>query len=166
MKPTIRLYELSDDYLDALDALADLDDLPPEIVVNALDRLTGAWEDKALNVARYIRNLEAEAAAIEEAKKRMDARAKRIRNGAARLTAYLKDELERTGLKPKAPDLTLSLRNNPPSVVLEDESRIPETYRHTETVTRILKSEIGEALKAGQDIPGARLQQTRRLVIQ
>lgn len=166
MKATIRLYELSADYLNALDALADLDDLPPEVITDTLEALAGVWEDKALNVARYIRNLEAEADAIEEAKKRMEIRAKTMTNRAARLKDYLKAELERTGLKPKAPDVALSLRTNPPSVILEDESRIPDDYRRTETVTRILKSEISNALKAGARIPGARLEQSRRLVIQ
>lgn len=113
MKATIRLYELSADYLTALDALVDLDDLPSEVIADTLEGLAGVWEEKALNVARYIRNLEAEAAAIEEAKKRMEIRAKAAANRAARLKEYLKAELERTGLKPKAPDLALSLRSNP-----------------------------------------------------
>lgn len=51
-------------------------------------------------------------------------------------------------------------------MILEDENRIPDDYRSTETVTRILKSEISNALKAGVEIPGARLEQSRRLVIQ
>lgn len=166
MKASIRLYELSADYLAALDALAEIEDLPPEAIADTLEGLAGVWEDKALNVARYVRNLEAEAAAIEDAKKRMEARAKAAANQAARLKAYLKGELERTGLKPKAPDLALRLQNNPPAVVLEDESRIPDGYRRIETVTHILKAEISTALKAGQEIPGARLVQSKRLVIQ
>lgn len=166
MKPTIKLYELSADYLAALDALAEIEDLPPEAIADTLEGITGAWEDKALNVARYIRNLEAEAAAIDEARKRMDARAKATANQAARLKAYLKGELERTGLKPKAPDLALRLQNNPPSVAIDDAAIIPNDYRRTETVTSLLKAEIGAALKAGEEIPGAHLERSQRLVIQ
>jgi hypothetical protein len=166
MKPTIKLYDLSADYLAALDALAEIENLPPEVIADTLEGLAGAWEDKALNVARYVRNLEAEAAAIEEAKKRMEGRAKSTANQAARLKAYLKAELERTGLKPKAPDLAMRLQNNPPSVVLDDAALIPDDYRRTETVETILKAEIGAALKAGEAIPGAHLERSRRLVIQ
>jgi hypothetical protein len=166
MKPTLKLYELSHDYLSALDALAEIEDLPPEAIADTLEGLAGAWEDKALNVARYVRNLESEAAAIEEAKKRMDARAKATANRAARLKEYLKAELERTGLKPKAPDLALRLQSNPPAVTIDDAAMVPEDYRRTETVTTLLKSEIGAALKAGQVIPGARLVRSQRLVIQ
>jgi hypothetical protein len=166
MKPSIRLYELSADYLAALDALAEIDDLPPEAINDTLAGLAGAWEDKALNVARYVRNLEAEATAIEDARKRMDARAKATANRAARLKEYLKNELERTGLKPKAPDLALRLQANPPSVAIDDATLIPDDYRRTETVTTILKAEIANALKAGLPIPGTHLERSQRLVIQ
>jgi hypothetical protein len=165
MKATLKLYELSADYLAALEGLAEIDDLPPEAIADTLEGIVGAWEDKALNVARYVRTLEAEAGAIDEAKKRMDARAKAAAGLAAKLKAYLKAELEKTGLKPKAPDLAVRLQNNPPAVVLDDETKIPAAYRHTETVTTILKAEISAAIKAGTAVPGARLEQSKRLVI-
>jgi hypothetical protein len=165
MKPTLRLYDLSADYLRALDELADIEDLPPEAIADTLEGIAGAWEDKALNVARYVRTLEAEASAIEDAKKRMDSRAKAAAVLAAKLKGYLKSEMERTGLKPKAADLALRLQANPPAVVLDDETQIPAVYRRTETVTSILKAEISAALKAGDAVPGAHLEQTRRLVI-
>ncbi len=165
MKPTLRLYELSSDYLHALDELSEMDDLPMEAIADTLEGLAGAWEDKALNVARYIRNLEAEASAIDEAKKRMEVRARVTAHKAARLRDYLKGELEKTGLKPKAPDVALRLQNNPPAVVLDDETRIPADYRRTQVVSTILKAEIAAAIKAGKEIAGAHLEQSRRLVI-
>ena len=165
MKPTLRLYELSSDYLNALDELSELDDLPVEAIADTLEGLAGAWEDKALNVARYIRNLEAEASAIEEAKKRMEVRARSTANKAMRMRDYLKAELEKTGLQPKAPDVAVRLQNNPPAVVLDDETRIPEDYRRTQVVSTILKAEIAAAIKAGKEIAGAHLEQSRRLVI-
>ena len=112
-----------------------------------------------------MRNLEAEAAAINEAKQRMEARAKAATRQATWLKGYLQGELERTGLQPKAPDLAMRLQSNPPAVVLEDESQIPADYWETHTVTTLLKAEISAALKGGLAVPGARLVQTRRLVI-
>ena len=165
MKPTLRLYELSSDYLNALDELSELDDLPVEAIADTLEGLAGALEDKALNVARYIRNLEAETTAIEEAKKRMEVRARSTANKAMRMRDYLKTELEKTGLQPKAPDVAVRLQNNPPSVVLDDETRIPENYRRTQIVSTILKAEIAAAIKAGKEITGAHLEQSKRLVI-
>lgn len=165
MKATLKLYEISDSYLAALEGLAELEDLPEEVIADTLEALQGEFEDKALNVARYVRNLEAEAAAIEEAKRRMDARAKAASRQAGRLKGYLKRELERTGLKIQAPDLALRTQNNPPSVVVDDASRIPAAFKQTETVTRILKTELGKALKAGERVAGAHLERSKRLVI-
>ncbi len=165
MPATLKLYEISNDYLQALDDLTAQPDLPPEAIADTLEGLTGAWEEKALNVARYVRHLEAEAAAIEEAKQRMDSRAKAALRQAGWLKGYLRGELERTGLKPKAPDLAMRLQANPPAVVLEDERLIPADYWLTQTVTTLLKAEISAALKAGKEVPGAKLVQTHRLVI-
>ncbi len=165
MKATLKLYEISDNYLAALDGLAEIEDLPPEAIADTLEALQGEFEDKALNVARYVRNLEAEASAIEEAKRRMDARAKATARQADRLKDYLKRELERTGLKIKAPDLALRTQNNPPSVMVDDEAKIPAAYKQTETVTKLLRAELGKALKAGQEIAGAHLERSKRLVI-
>ncbi|MCP3867750.1 MAG: siphovirus Gp157 family protein [Gammaproteobacteria bacterium] len=165
MHSTLRLYQIADNYLLALDALADRDDLPAEVINDTMEGLQGAFEDKALNVARYIRNLEAEASAINEAKKRMEARARVTGNQAKRLKSYLRDELKRTGIKIKAPDLALRIQNNPPSVVIDRVDQIPDTFKETETITRVLKAEVGRALKAGEVVAGAHLERTTRLVI-
>ena len=165
MKATLKLYEISANYLSALEGLAELDDLPEEAIADTLEALQGEFTDKALNVARFIRNLEAEAAAIEEAQRRMAARAKAASNRARRLKDYLKAELERTGLKPTAPDLALRLQKNPPAVVVDDEAKIPQAFKETVTTVKLLKSEIANALKAGEAVAGARLERRSRLVI-
>jgi hypothetical protein len=165
MKPTLKLYELTDHFLDVLDDLCE-QDLLPDIIALQLEELAGAWEHKALNVARYIKNLEAEAAAVTEAGKRMDARAKTLNRQAANMREYLKHQIEITGMKPPhATDLTLRIQNNPPSVVIHDALRIPADYRRSEIVTTILKAEISTALKAGKTVTGAHLEQGTRLVI-
>lgn len=165
MPTSFTLYELSADYRRALDELTAIEDLPAEAIADTLEGLQGAFEDKALNVARYIRNLEAEAGAIAEAKKRMEARERATANQAKRLKDYLRLELERTGIKPKAADLALSVQKNPPSVKIDDEARLPSDYLETITSTRARKKEILEALKAGAVIPGAKISQSNRLVI-
>ncbi|MEA3641750.1 MAG: siphovirus Gp157 family protein [Lamprobacter sp.] len=165
MPASFTLYELSADYRRALDELTAIEDLPEEAIADTLEGLQGAFEDKALNVARYIRNLEAEVVAIDDARKRMEARAKSTANQAKRLKDYLRLELERTGIKPKAADLALSVQRNPPSVRIDDEARLPADYLETVTTTRARKKEILEALKVGQIIPGAAISQSTRLVI-
>ena len=62
--------------------------------------------------------------------------------------------------------LALRLQTNPPSVAIEDERQTPERYKHAEITVKRLRSEIARALKAGEAVPGARLEQATRLVIQ
>lgn len=84
-----------------------------------------------------------------------------------RLKDYLKRQMERTGLtKVKNHYLTLRVQANPLGVVVEDEELVPERYEQTEIAIKLLRSEIACALKAVEEVPGARLDQTTRLVIQ
>ena len=159
------LYQISGDYLSALDALTADDDLPPDAIADTLEGIAGEWEDKALNVARYIRNLEAEAEAISAARKAMDEREKAAKAKANRLRAYLLAEIERTGLKAKAPDLEIRTQKNPPSVVIEQEEMIPCEFKKSVTTVTTDKSAIKLAIASGDSVPGARVEQSMRLVI-
>ena len=60
----LSLYQLSANYLQALDFLTDPEmDLPIEAVNDTLEALGGELEDKAINVAKFLRNMEAMAEA-------------------------------------------------------------------------------------------------------
>lgn len=164
---TLTLYQLADDYLTAFDALAEMEDLPPEAIADTLEGLAGGFADKAVAVAVYLRTLEAEARAIEEARTPMERRETALRHHALRLRAYLKGEMERTGLtRLDHPYLALRVQANPPSVVIEDEGRLPARFKEAVTTVKVLKADIGKALKAGEPVFGAHLEQTTRLVIQ
>ncbi len=164
---TLRLYDIADLYLQALEALAEMEDLSQEAITDTLEGLAGTFEDKAMTVGAYIRTLEAEASSIEDAWKHMERRQQSLKRHAGRLRDYLKQQMERTGLtKVKNHYLLLRVQANPPGVAIEDEEIIPERYKQAEITVKLLRSEIARALKAGEDVPGARLEQTTRLVIQ
>ncbi|MGZ5013148.1 MAG: siphovirus Gp157 family protein, partial [Methylobacter sp.] len=77
----LSLYELSTNYLQALDFLTDPEmDLPIEAVNDTLEALGGELEDKAINVAKFFRNMEATAAAIKSAEADMAKRRKALEN--------------------------------------------------------------------------------------
>lgn len=163
---TLTLYAIADDYLAAFDALTESDEIPPEAVADTLEGLAGTFEDKAVNVALYLRTLEAEANAIAEARTAMERRETALRHQALRLREYLKAEMERTGLtRLDSPCLALRVQPNPPAVVIEDEGMLPERFTETVTTVKILKADIGKALKAGEAVFGAHLERTTRLVI-
>lgn len=169
--PTLKLYEISNDYLQALQALteqADEDGVLPDAIGNALSQLEETFEKKAVNVAAYIRTLEAEASAICEVKKSMERRMNALSNQAGRLRDYLKMEMEKTGILNviNHPWLTVRIQANPPSVTIDDAVELPARFKEQMMNVRLLKSDIAQALKAGQCVPGAHLEQSTRLVIQ
>jgi hypothetical protein len=69
--------------------------------------------------------------------------------------------------KIESPYLSMTIRKNPPSVIIDDVDSIPPKYIHIPELPPPMpdKSAIGRDLKSGKDIPGTHLEQTTRLVI-
>jgi len=167
MKNDLALYQIADLYLQDLQALADLD-LPDQVVADTLEGLAGELEVKATNVAAFTLNLEASAKAIKEAEAKMAARRKAIENRAAHLRAYIKANLERCGIqKIEGPHFLLAIRKNPPAVAVEAPELVPIEYMRIPPPPppEIDKKAVADALKAGKDVPGCRLEQGTRLEI-
>lgn len=166
---TLRLYQIADAYqlaLDAMTAQADADGVLPDDLREALNQLEGTFEAKTINVASYVKSLEAEANAIAEVKKTMERRMNALSNQALRLRDYLKMEMEKTGiLNVNHPWLTVRVQANPPSVIIDDAVELPEHFKEQIANVRLLKNEISQALKSGQAVPGAHLANSTRLVI-
>lgn len=165
----LSLYQLSGSYLQALDFLTDPElDIPMAAVNDTLEGLSAELEDKAVNVAKFIRNLEVSAEAIKKAESDMAKRRKALETRVQWLKGYLKTHMEATGISQiDCPYFRLSIARNPPSLELFDTQAVPGEYRHTETVIteQIDKAAIKAALMNGQTIDGARLVNGSRLVI-
>jgi hypothetical protein len=169
MNNNLSLYQLSGDYLQALDFLTDPElNLPIETVNDTLEGLLGELEDKAVNVAKFVRNIEATAEAIKAAEAEMKKRRKALENRVEWLKAYLKSSMEATGIqKIESPYFKLSIAKNPATLDLFDANAVPSEYKHIEIVTteQIDRAAIKTALANGQVIQGARLLNGTRLVI-
>jgi hypothetical protein len=161
------LYELAAEYRQAQDRLADLD-LDEQTIADTLDSLSGALEEKAQNVAMFIRNLEATSVAIKEAEGRMAARRKAIENRADRLKQYLLENMQFCEIREiECSWFKISVRENPPAVVVDAADLIPaEFMRQPEPPPPAPdKTAIAKALKSGQDVPGVHLMRGVRLDI-
>jgi len=166
----VKLYELTAQYR-ALDALESSDDLPPEVIRDTLEGLTGQLQEKATNVALFIRNLESTADAIDEAAETMRLRGTRLRKRAQSLQEYLLFHMQAAGItKVESPWFTLNVRANPPTVVIDSENLIPARYMRTPPPAPPPKpapdkKAIADAIKAGEEVPGAHSEQFQRLEI-
>ncbi|MBE0436470.1 MAG: siphovirus Gp157 family protein [Methylomicrobium sp.] len=163
----LTLYTLSQNYIEALDFLSDPDlDLPIEAVNDTLEGLEGELQDKAVNVAKFLRNMEATAEAIKNAEAEMARRRKALESRVKWLKDYLKGSMEYTGItKIECPYFKLAIQKNPPAVAILNEDAIPSEFKEQVITWKIDKTAIKEAIKAGQKVPGAELVNGTRLAI-
>jgi len=163
----LSLYELSGNYLHALDALTDPEaDIPLEVVTDTLEGIEGELQEKAVNVAKFMKNMEATAEAIKEAEGQMARRRKAIENRVKWLKDYLKSNMEACGIsKIESPWFRLAIQKNPAAVNIVDEDTLPDEFKEEIVTVKIDKTGIKNALKAGGDVPGAMLVQGTRLVV-
>lgn len=165
---TTSLYSLASEYQSAAERLADLE-LDEQTIADTLEGLSGELEVKATNVAMFVRNLESSAEAIKAAEGEMAKRRKSIESRADRIRQYLKDNMDRTGIsKIESPYLSLVIKKNPPSVVIDAESQIPAEFFKAPPPPpppSVDKKAIADAIKAGKEVPGAHMQAGTRLEI-
>lgn len=167
MEKSLSLFVLADQYLVVAERLSDLD-LDEQTLADTLEGLAGDLEVKATNVACFVRNLESAAEQIKKAEIVMNLRRKAIENRAERVKAYLKAQMERTGvLKIDSAYLSLAIKKNPPAVCIDAESQIPEDYmRQPEPPPPVPdKKLIYQAIKDGFTVPGAHMENSTRLAI-
>jgi hypothetical protein len=163
----LTLYQLSDSYRQALEALTDPDaHLPAEAVNDTLEALAGELEDKAVNVAKFLRNMETTAEAIKAAEADMAKRRKALENRVQWLKDYLKNNMEHSGITAiESPYFKLSIQSNPPAVDVFDENLVPAEFKEPVVNWKVDKTAIKKAIQAGQYVPGAGLTNGMRLVI-
>lgn len=166
----VSLYELGTQYKALLDTLA-AGDFDAQTIADTIEG-TGIIDDIEKKVEGYelvARSLEQFTPAIDAEIARLKA-LKEKRTGAAKLLRekvmefFLAHGIE----KVMAPRFTLALRLNPEAVDVFDERQIPQQFMTVPKVPDPVpnKTAIKAAIKAGQDVPGAKLTRSVRLDVQ
>ena len=139
---------------------------------NTLETMEADIYDKAENVALYIKNLDYQIKAIKSEKSRLDARLKSKEKSCKNMLEYLKNCLEAAKLKKiETPRTAISIRNNPESVEITDEkSFIGWAQDNNDDLLRykdpeVNKTAVKQLLKAGEEVPFAKLIRTQSLTI-
>lgn len=159
------LYEIDKAIQEALEGAVDPEsgEIIDEELLAAYDQLRMDRDQKIENIGLYIKNLEADAAAIKAEAKNLTARAKAAENKAEHLRNYMQFCLN--GQKFQSPRLSVSFRRS--QKVEVDQNRlfeIPDDYlRYKEP--EVDKKRVSEALKAGEDIPGCTLVDSVSMII-
>lgn len=160
------LYVIAQEYQETARKLADLD-LDAQTIADTLEGMSGALEAKAQSVAMVARAMEADAAAVAQWAKDAAARSKAIEQRADALREYLARTLLACGIqKVEGPGITLGFRKST-AVVIDEPGLIPAEFMKQPEPPPPAPSKtlIGDALKAGRDVPGARLEVRHNLQV-
>ena len=166
----MKLFDLAPAYEQAIAIIAQMeeDGCSADELAEAMkmvDQIEGDLNTKCLNIASWVRNLEAEAKAIKEAQDAMDKRRKSAIAKADRLRNYLFHGLKLAGVnKLTFPHFVISVKQCPESVKIAPGALIPDEYlRHPEPEPN--KVALKDALKNGAVIPGICLERDEKLEI-
>ena len=162
----MKIYEIPSTLSDLLDRL-DADPDTGEVDGDALAAYTeyqGAATEKLEATACYVRELEAEAEAIKAEEDRLAKRRKALENKSSRLKTYMMPALEAMGGKVKGVMASVRIGKSQ-AVTVFDLDALPDAFKRVVTKVDPDKVALKKALKAGEDIPGAALEDRQSVVI-
>ena len=141
------LYELTGQ-MQMLLALMEDPDTDPQIIEDSLEAVSGERDVKLDGYGRVRAKMKADIAAIKAEEDRLANRRKAMENNVKRLETHVQDSMIQTGdTKIKTTLFTFSIQKNPPRVVIDDPSRIPEGFLIPQE-PKIDTASIKESLKS------------------
>ena len=161
----MNLFELNEQY----QQLADRDDLDPTVLVDTLDSINDAWNDKLNNIAKWCESLDSDIDFLTKKKRSISDELTYRKNLQSNLMTYMTEAIDERGLKEvHTEDFILRPRNYKQSTVIDDEDKIPGEYRNYakyQGMYDIKKNDVYKALKDGKNVPGAHLEPNRKVMI-
>lgn len=160
-----KIIELLDNGFDESTINPETGEIDEEAVRFYLDGLGIARNDKIESIALYIKNLEAEASAIELEEVNLKARRKQKENKATKLRTYLTNSMALFGNKKfETPKVALSFRTSNrveiDNMELIDKKFIKEKIEYTPDKTAIKK-----AIDNGETVAGAHIKEVKNIQI-
>ncbi len=130
-------------------------------VIDTLESIDLAIEDKANGYAKIIKNVEADSKVIADEIKRLQSRKQTLDNNVKNMKLSLQNAMQEIGkTKFKTQLFSFGIQKNPPSVEILKEELIPEEF--IKVVTTVDKTAIK---KADFEVPGIVMKQTESLRI-
>lgn len=167
----LTLYALAGQYRQLAEKLAE-GDFDADTIADTIEAsgLTDALQEKAQGVELVARAAEMHCPAIDAEIARLQALKAHRQKIAAGLREYVRAQMEVAGIERIECRLfRLTLKKNPPAVEVLDERQVPAHYWVTPEPKppepRIDRTAVKAAIKAGIDVPGARLAQANRLEV-
>lgn len=167
------LYDYGNQLSDTVDKIQDLlgEGISPddERVQELLEKMVSEesdWENKAVNVAKFLNQLSLDVAQIDSEIERLTKKKKSNESAHKNLHDLLMWQMESFGkLEIKNPLLSIKVKENPPSLIVERDDLVPEKFKTKKEVVSVNKNAIKQALKDGEVVDGVKLINTKKLSI-
>ena len=151
--------EIAERY-NAITALADDETIPQEEVNKALIEVMEDVKTKGENGIRYLNEVQEAIDKAKENKKKLDSFIKVMENRKKRVERAYIFALNNMNIKSILTGWgEMKVKKNPPSVVIDDLSKVPTKFQHQKIEVTLDKIAIKNAIKAGEEVPGAHLEQ-------
>lgn len=163
----LTLYELTAQRLELQRKLMEME-FDAVTIADTLEGESSALEAKIEDYGWVIRNMEAFGDAIKSEEKRLAERRQAHEVKVAKVKDWLLENMQVCGIsKIECPVFTISLKNNPPKVVIDDEKLIPDQFLVVPDLPLPSpdKKAIAAELKAGKEVAGCHLSQSKRIEI-
>lgn len=148
------LYEITEQHR-SLALLAEESDDMAQAVADTMESIEGDFQSKSLSLVSVMLNMDGDLSGIKDAIERLTKRKKSIENSQASMKAYLKTNMEATGInKISCPLFTITLAKGRDIVNIDDIEKIPTDYIEYKTTSNPMKRELLAALKEGEKIDG------------
>lgn len=163
----MKLYEITGEILRAIELYNSVEtDEDLQAAEEALNALQVSFNEKAVGVAKFVLNTEAQQSAVEHEIARLTDLREVLKKRSARFRQYLHQHMTATNTQEiDGTIFKIKVRKNPPFVVVEDELKVPDRYIRKRTITEIDKAAIKDAWKSGTGVAGTRVEQGTRVEI-
>jgi hypothetical protein len=153
------LYSISERYNNLI-ALLDDETVSDDDVAAALAEVRDDVTTKGENIIAYLQKLDDIEEQAKRRKKEIDAYIKGVANRKKRLEKACIFALDNIKIKSIMTSRgELKTKKNPPAVIIDDLAKIPTQYQRQKIQVDIDKTAIKAAIKAGEEVPGAHLEQ-------
>lgn len=160
----MNLYELEGNLLHVVELANSAKPEDQQLFADTIESLQDSIADKAIGYGKVINQLVADEKQLADKIKHDQERKRALTNNISRLKLALQHGMETAGKdKIKDIDLSIWIQNNPVSVAVTDDKLIPGEF--TEVEKKLNKAAIKRALNEGEEVPGAKLVQTRSIRI-
>jgi hypothetical protein len=159
----LTLYAIEEDLQSLLDSVEVCpEELRPELEARIAEYV-GSEIAKVDGVGRVLSSLDAVQSHARAEIERLRARQKSAENNAERLKAYILHVLAQRDGKPLKGNYVTFFASRSEAVIIDDPETVPAEWKRTTVSVDIPKEPVKRAIKAGQTIPGAHIEQREYL---